>query len=54
MLAAGIIELVEEFDWVSPMVVHEKKKKGEIIICVDLKKLNDVCVHIPIPNSVHR
>lgn len=25
MLAAGIIEPVEEFDWVSPMVVQEKK-----------------------------
>jgi len=24
MLAAGIIELVEESDWVSPMVVQEK------------------------------
>jgi len=27
MLAAGIIELVEESDWVSPMVVQEKKKR---------------------------
>lgn len=25
MLAAGIIELMEEFDWVSPIVVQEKK-----------------------------
>ena len=25
MLAAGIIEPVEEFDWVSPMIVQEKK-----------------------------
>ena len=30
MLAAGIIEPVEEFEWVSPMVVQEKKTKGEI------------------------
>jgi len=27
MLAVGIIELVEESDWVSPMVVQEKKQK---------------------------
>ena len=32
MIAAGIIELVEESEWVSPMVVQEKKTKGEIRI----------------------
>ncbi len=47
MLMAGIIELVEEYDWVSPMVVQEKKQKDEIRICVDLIKLNDACVHNP-------
>ena len=30
MLAARIIEPVEESEWVSPMVVQEKKTKGEI------------------------
>lgn len=25
MLAMGIIEVIEEYDWVSPMVVQEKK-----------------------------
>ena len=30
MLAVGIIEPVEESEWVSPMVVQEKKTKGEI------------------------
>ena len=35
MLAAGIIEPVEESEWVSPMVVQENKTKGEIRICVD-------------------
>ena len=49
MLAAGIIEPVEESDWVSPMVLQEKKQKGEIRICVDLRKLNDTCVHNPFP-----
>ena len=47
MLAAGIIEPVEESDSVGPMVVQEKKQKGEIRICVDLRKLNDACVHDP-------
>ena len=49
MLTAGIIELVEESEWVSPMVVWENKKKGEIKICMDLRKLNDACVHDPFP-----
>lgn len=51
MLAAGIFEPVDKFDWVSPMVVQEKKQKGEIRICVDLKKLNDACVHDPFPTQ---
>jgi len=28
-------------------VVHEKKQKDEIRICMDLKKLNDACVYDP-------
>ena len=47
MLEASIIEPVEESDWVSPMVVQEKKRKGETIIYVDLRKLNDAYVHNP-------
>jgi len=31
------------------MVVQEKKQKGEIRICVDLRKLNYACVHDPFP-----
>jgi hypothetical protein len=48
MLEVSIIELVEEFEWISPMVVQEKKQGG-IIICVDLKKLNDAFLHDPSP-----
>ena len=48
MLASRIIELEEESNWVSPMVVQEKKK-GKIRICVDLRKLNDAYVHDPFP-----
>lgn len=50
MLAVGIIEPVEEYDWVSPMAVQEKKQKDEIRMCVDLRKLNDSCIHDPFPN----
>ena len=49
MLAAGIIEPVEESEWVGPMVVQEKKTKGDIKICVDLRKLNDALLHDPFP-----
>jgi len=49
MLAAGIIEPAEESDWVSTMVVQEKKKKDEIRICIYLRKMNDACVHDPFP-----
>ena len=49
MLAAGFIEPIEESEWVSPMVVQDKKTKGEIRIYVDLRKLNDASVHDPFP-----
>ena len=41
--------MVEESEWVSPMVVQEKKTKGDIRICVDLQKLNDASLHDPFP-----
>ena len=46
MLDDGITKPVEEFEWISPMVV-QGKKTGKIHICVDLRKLNDACVHDP-------
>lgn len=49
MMEVGIIDPVEESDWVSPMVVQEKKKHDEIWICVDLRTLNDACFHDPFP-----
>jgi hypothetical protein len=51
MLEAGIIEPVEESEWISPMVVQDKKT-GEIRICVDLKNLNDACLHGPFPTPL--
>jgi hypothetical protein len=48
MLEAGIIELIEESEWISPMAVQEKKQGG-ISIFVDLRKFNDACLHNPLP-----
>ena len=48
MLEARIIEPVEESEWISPMVVQDKKI-GEIKICVYLRKPNDPCLHDPFP-----
>ena len=42
----GIIEPVEELEWISPMVVQDKKM-SEVWICVDLRKLNDSCMYDP-------
>ena len=46
MLYAGIIELVEEYEWISPMVVQDKKI-GEVCNCVNLRKLNVAFLHDP-------
>jgi hypothetical protein len=48
MPKAGIIEPLEESEWIRLMVVQEKKQ-GRIRICVDLIKLNDACLHDPFP-----
>jgi hypothetical protein len=48
MIEAWIIEPVEESEWIIPMVVQDKKKI-EIRICVDLRKMNDAYFHDPFP-----
>ena len=48
MLEAGIIEPVEESEWIRPMVVQDKKT-CKIRICVDLRKLSNACLHDPFP-----
>jgi hypothetical protein len=48
MLEARIIEPVEEYEWIIP-IVFQDKKTGEIRISVDLRKLNDACLHDPFP-----
>ena len=49
MLDTGIIEPIEELEWISPIVIQDKKAMGEVRICVNLRKLNDACLHDPFP-----
>ena len=49
MLEARIIEPVEELEWISPIVIQDKKAIGEVRIYVDLRKLNDPYLHDPFP-----
>ena len=49
MLNIGIIEPVEESKWINPIVIHDKKTTGEFGIYLDLRKLNDACLHDPFP-----
>ena len=49
MLDTGIIEPIEELDLISPIVIQDKKTKDEFRFCVDLRKLNDACLHNPFP-----
>ena len=48
MLNASIIELVEEYKWIIPMVVQDKKIGG-IRKCIELRKVNYACLHNPFP-----
>jgi hypothetical protein len=49
MLEARIIEPITYSEWIILMVVQENKMGG-IIICMDLWKLNDACLHYPFPS----
>jgi hypothetical protein len=49
MLESSIIEPVEESEWISLIVVQDKKQGRGIRICVDLRKLNDAFLHDPFP-----
>ena len=49
MLDKGIIEPIEESEWISPIVIQDKKTTGEVGICVDVRKMNDACLHDPFP-----
>ena len=47
MLDVGIIEPIEESEWINMIVVQDKKTTGEVWICVNLRNLNDACLHDP-------
>jgi hypothetical protein len=49
MLEVGIIKPDEELEWISSMVIHGNKQGRGIMICVDLRKLNDAFLHDPFP-----
>ena len=49
MLDVGIIDLVEESEWINPVAVQDKKTASEVCICIDLRKLNGACFHNPFP-----
>jgi hypothetical protein len=49
MLEASIIKQVKESEWIRPMVVQDNKQGRGIKIYVDLRKLNDACLHDPFP-----
>eukprot|EP00253_Pinus_taeda_P033893 PITA_33893 len=49
MLDAGIIFSVDEADWISPIVIHNKKDATKIRVCIDYRSLNNACVHDPFP-----
>jgi hypothetical protein len=49
MLEAGLIFVVEEEEWVRPIVIQIKKGTEDIRVCVDYISLNSTCVHDPFP-----
>ena len=49
ILDARFVELVEDSYWISPIVIQDKKTIGKVKICVDLRKLNNACLHDPFP-----
>ena len=49
MLEAGIIEPVEESEWISPIVIQDKMETGEGRIYINMRKLNYACLHDPFP-----
>jgi hypothetical protein len=48
MMEAYIIEPITKSKWIIQMVVQDNKIEG-IKISVDLRKLNDACLHDPFP-----
>ena len=51
ILDAGIIEPIKESEWIGPIVIQDKETTDKVRIYVDLRKLNDACLHDPFPIS---
>jgi hypothetical protein len=49
MLTVGMIFLVDEAEWIGPIVIQNKKGTEDIRVCVDYRSLNSACVHNPFP-----
>jgi hypothetical protein len=49
ILEDGLIFQVEEEEWVSSIVIQNKKDIEDIRVCLDYKSLNFACVHDPFP-----
>ena len=47
IMDVGIIKAIEESEWISLNVVQYNKATSEVCVCVDLRKLNDACLHDP-------
>lgn len=45
MLATGVIFLVDDVEWVSLIVIQNKKDYQEIWVCVDYMSLNNAYIH---------
>ena len=52
MLNIGIIEPVEELEWISPILIQDKNTPSELRIYVDLRKFNNACLHDPFPTPI--
>ena len=50
MLDVGIIELAKELEWISTIVVQDKKT-SVIRFHFDLRMFNDASIHDPFPTS---
>lgn len=48
-LVVGPIFPVDEAEWISPIIIHDKKYSQDIRVFVDYRSLNNACVHDPFP-----
>lgn len=49
MLSVDLIFLVDELEWIIPIVIQTKKDTEDIGACVDYCILNVACFHDPFP-----